>query len=589
MKCPKCGYHSFDDLQVCKKCQADLTDFKAKHGLKDIFSLSWGRKARKTKPTAKDDSPSHSEPDLFTLSEPSPAVLRMEPESPPVTPDESPFEPESSEDSDDAGFAVESEGLSSLDLESGEAKSEDGWGDDASFDEFFAETDDPLGQIAAEDALPFKEPEPETAEEDDLDFDLPAEEESLLPVEEDLSFQTEPVDSVSPLAEQSDKDWENLESDLFVELPSESTDTVEDVSFMEPAPEIDVEEESVSLPSAAPDEVAGEDFSPIAQVAEETVFAPAEEPFPELDDAVEGSWDSPDEDVASGSAADIDFDERPGIDAESVVELTVEDVPEPLEEEIPPFGDIEPEDATPLAADEEGSRPPAGDDVIDAFFPPPAQPSVIETTDDEIIEDIEELEEQEVLPFAATEEILEEDEAEFTLGAVEEEVEAEEEVEDIAEEFVPPQVALGARLAASLVDLCLLTVSFLLFLMVGAKALSPPGSSSWLPSLGDVLGMAIPYFLIFFTIGFCYFTLFHYMTGQTPGKMLLKFRIVDEDGDPLLFSQAFLRSVGGLVCLLPVGLGFFSILLNREQRGWDDQLAGTYVLLQEDEVKEGAE
>lgn len=29
MKCPKCGYNSFEYLDTCKKCSADLTSFKA--------------------------------------------------------------------------------------------------------------------------------------------------------------------------------------------------------------------------------------------------------------------------------------------------------------------------------------------------------------------------------------------------------------------------------------------------------------------------------------------------------------------------------------------------------------------------------
>jgi hypothetical protein len=38
MKCPKCGYHSFDHLESCKKCGQDLTDHKAKFKLRGFFS-----------------------------------------------------------------------------------------------------------------------------------------------------------------------------------------------------------------------------------------------------------------------------------------------------------------------------------------------------------------------------------------------------------------------------------------------------------------------------------------------------------------------------------------------------------------------
>lgn len=38
MKCPKCGYHSFEHLDSCKKCNNDLTEHKAKFNLRGFFS-----------------------------------------------------------------------------------------------------------------------------------------------------------------------------------------------------------------------------------------------------------------------------------------------------------------------------------------------------------------------------------------------------------------------------------------------------------------------------------------------------------------------------------------------------------------------
>jgi hypothetical protein len=36
MKCPKCGYNSFEIHDICKKCANDLTSYKNIHGLKSI-------------------------------------------------------------------------------------------------------------------------------------------------------------------------------------------------------------------------------------------------------------------------------------------------------------------------------------------------------------------------------------------------------------------------------------------------------------------------------------------------------------------------------------------------------------------------
>jgi len=38
MKCPKCSYHSFDHLDICKKCGQDLAEHKAKFNLSGFFS-----------------------------------------------------------------------------------------------------------------------------------------------------------------------------------------------------------------------------------------------------------------------------------------------------------------------------------------------------------------------------------------------------------------------------------------------------------------------------------------------------------------------------------------------------------------------
>lgn len=38
MKCPKCGYNSFDHLDSCKKCGQGLTEHKEKFNLRGFFS-----------------------------------------------------------------------------------------------------------------------------------------------------------------------------------------------------------------------------------------------------------------------------------------------------------------------------------------------------------------------------------------------------------------------------------------------------------------------------------------------------------------------------------------------------------------------
>ena len=104
------------------------------------------------------------------------------------------------------------------------------------------------------------------------------------------------------------------------------------------------------------------------------------------------------------------------------------------------------------------------------------------------------------------------------------------------------------------------------------------GEIGLFPSLETLINLSVPYFLVLFFLAFGYFTLFHFLVGQTPGKMLTGLRVETTEGEPLAFAQAFLRSVGGLFQLLPVGLGYLVVLSNSERRGWNDRLAGTRVV-----------
>jgi uncharacterized RDD family membrane protein YckC len=144
-------------------------------------------------------------------------------------------------------------------------------------------------------------------------------------------------------------------------------------------------------------------------------------------------------------------------------------------------------------------------------------------------------------------------------------------------EEVSQRAPLASRGLAFVFDAGLLAAVFVVFVLSGEYLRQGMGDFRWPQpqSLADHIG---PYFLVFFGLAFGYFTLFHYLGGQTPGKMAGKLLVVDTSGEPLHLSQAFLRTVGGLMCLLPAGLGFCSMLLNREGRGWNDRLAGSLVI-----------
>jgi len=72
--------------------------------------------------------------------------------------------------------------------------------------------------------------------------------------------------------------------------------------------------------------------------------------------------------------------------------------------------------------------------------------------------------------------------------------------------------------------------------------------------------------------------LWHFL-GATPGKFLTSIRVVDsKTGAAVTWKQSVLRYFGYIVSMLPLGVGYLSIILNPRKQGWHDRLAGTVVL-----------
>lgn len=94
----------------------------------------------------------------------------------------------------------------------------------------------------------------------------------------------------------------------------------------------------------------------------------------------------------------------------------------------------------------------------------------------------------------------------------------------------------------------------------------------WLAAIG---------FLASFVIFTGYFAFFEVLwQGQTPGKRLVKIRVIREDGSPIGMAQATLRSL-----LRPIDdfffAGVFFILFNSREKRVGDLVAGTIVIQEE--------
>ncbi len=129
----------------------------------------------------------------------------------------------------------------------------------------------------------------------------------------------------------------------------------------------------------------------------------------------------------------------------------------------------------------------------------------------------------------------------------------------------PPLAGIGTRFLALVIDTIILAV-LRLFLMI---LLAPQTlAQEFMLALILDIGTTVPYYWYFWTRA----------GGQTPGKSLLRIRVMAEGGEDLSDRQALLRVLGYYLGQLSIGLGFVWAAFNREQQGWHDKLAHSLVV-----------
>ncbi|MCL4247995.1 MAG: RDD family protein [Anaerolineae bacterium] len=81
-----------------------------------------------------------------------------------------------------------------------------------------------------------------------------------------------------------------------------------------------------------------------------------------------------------------------------------------------------------------------------------------------------------------------------------------------------------------------------------------------------------------FVVGLIYswFFLTRY-NGQTPGKMIMKIRVIKADGSAISDGDAIVRYIGYFVNAF-FFIGWLWALFDESRQGWHDKLASTYVV-----------
>ena len=88
-----------------------------------------------------------------------------------------------------------------------------------------------------------------------------------------------------------------------------------------------------------------------------------------------------------------------------------------------------------------------------------------------------------------------------------------------------------------------------------------------------------PASLLNLVVGIGYYTYFEGSSGQTLGKKALGIRVVDLGGGGSIgYGRAFIRYIGRIVSAIPLFLGYFWMLWDKEKQTWHDKFANSVVV-----------
>jgi len=142
-------------------------------------------------------------------------------------------------------------------------------------------------------------------------------------------------------------------------------------------------------------------------------------------------------------------------------------------------------------------------------------------------------------------------------------------------------VGFWRRLGAGLIDAAVITPAALLVIWIAGRLTGvhlPRGLDFWLdlilasdPALVMAVGLTI-------AVAAVYALVFQILQARTLGMRVLKMRVVDVYGDPPSPARCLARTLGYVGGVFTLFLGFLWIGFDREKRGLQDWIAGTYVI-----------
>jgi uncharacterized RDD family membrane protein YckC len=146
---------------------------------------------------------------------------------------------------------------------------------------------------------------------------------------------------------------------------------------------------------------------------------------------------------------------------------------------------------------------------------------------------------------------------------------------------------LGSRFLAALIDHVVIVmgqiVVYMLFFVI--VLMSDLDAVADQPNvIGWIIGILL---FVSFLLLWGYYIVFEMLwNGQSPGKRLLKLRVIRVDGTPISLVESLIRNLVRLSDFLPTtyGLGFIAMFINSQSRRLGDLAAGTLVVFDQSEV-----
>ena len=136
----------------------------------------------------------------------------------------------------------------------------------------------------------------------------------------------------------------------------------------------------------------------------------------------------------------------------------------------------------------------------------------------------------------------------------------------------PQYAGFWLRFGATIID----SVIFGLILMVPLALIY--GESYW---IDETMVHGVWDVLLSYVVPFIATLWFWRRFLGTPGKMLLRLRVVDaRTGEPLPLGQCVLRYIGYFVSALPLCLGFLWVAFDARKQGWHDKIGGSVVIVE---------